>query len=263
MERKIGDIEYNKSLAKSLSILSSFDIEHPNQKVQEVSERLGINFSTASRHLAALYDLRFLDRNNNGEYYLNINILKMAGVILHSSDVYRHAKHEIDKLSRETEFHCNLGFLNDNKIFHMISVVSENTVDLNTPLGVEHPLYCSSMGLLFLSQFSNEKLNYYFENTELIAFNECTEVDKKKIIKKANKAGVNNYSIIMDEYRLGKTSIAAPIYDRKGDIVASISISGKTDDFDLKNKEMYYVKLVQDTAINISSKLGYFKTKLS
>ena len=73
------------------------------------------------------------------------------------------------------------------------------------------------------------------------------------IVKEIQK---NGYAISIEERILGSASVAAPILDYEGKVVASLSISGPTTRF-TKKKVPMLVSLVKEAAQKISVSLGY------
>ena len=66
----------------------------------------------------------------------------------------------------------------------------------------------------------------------------------------------NGHAISFEERILGSASVAAPILDYKGKVVASLSISGPTTRF-TKKKIPVLISLVKKAAQKISVSLGY------
>jgi len=64
------------------------------------------------------------------------------------------------------------------------------------------------------------------------------------------------YAVVVDELDQGAHSIAAPIRDAQGRVVAAISIAGPSHRF-TPERVQRYIQLVQQAAQEISHALGY------
>ncbi len=75
-------------------------------------------------------------------------------------------------------------------------------------------------------------------------------------MKKLAKVREQHFAEDNEEQEPGLRCIAAPIYDRFGQIIAAVSISFPTIRFDEERKD-YYVGLLHQAGKNVSEQLGY------
>lgn len=248
-----------KSISKALSILKTFTDDSPRQRVSDVASKLGLSVSTVSRHLSTMLDLGFVERNDETGYYsLGIELITLAGIALHTSDVYRHAYPEVHRLALETDLHCFLGIPFKKEIIHLISFGPEDTVDLFTPIGHHHPMFCSAIGKAMLAFMPLKEASAILKDQPLKRYAPDTIVDMNEIEKSLRKIRSQGYATISNELTAGKASIAAPIRDRNRIIVGAISISGSISQLDLAHREKELAQRVMLAADRISGKLGFF-----
>lgn len=76
LEQKPKYVSGNKSVSKTLAILSLFSEGERMLRTSEIAERLQMNISTVSRHLNTLLDGGFLQRDDaTGYYYPGMEII--------------------------------------------------------------------------------------------------------------------------------------------------------------------------------------------
>ncbi len=249
----------NKSVSRTLAILNTFTETTPYQRVTDIADKLQMNVSTVSRHLNTMLDMGFLERDDvTGRYYLGMQIIALAGIALHSSDAFRHAYPELQQLSHKLGLHCYMGVPRDLTVVHLISVCSENTTEFFMPIGHQQPMYCTAMGRVMLSQLPPKKVDSILAETTLTKYTEDTKIEPSAIKRELVKISNKGYCLLVNELAEGKYSLAAPIYNRSRELIASISVSGNLHQTDIVQEEAELSKVLLATAGKISGKLGYF-----
>ena len=248
-----------QSVEKALAILSTFSDACPHQRVTDIAEKLQLNISTVSRHLSTMLDCGFLVRDDlTGYYSLGVKIVTLAGIALHSQDVYRHAYPELLHLSQKTGLHCYLGIASGTEVIHLISIGGEETVELLTPIGYHHPMYCSAMGRAIMSQMPQDKVNSILDSDISMKYAPDTKTDRAEILKELALVKKQGYAVIINELTIGKASISSPVFNRNREPIAAISISGNIFTLNLKENEEFLSKQVRHSANKISGKMGFF-----
>ncbi len=214
-----------KSISKALAILSTFDNYSPYQRLSDISAKLGLNTSTVSRHLSTMLDCGFLERDNDtGYYHLGVQVISLAGVALHSYEVYRHAYPVLQDLSHKLGLHCYLGIPRKNEVVHLLSIGEEHTIELLTPVGYHHPMYCSGMGRAILAHIPQEEATEILRADTSMVYAPDTKTNITEIERELKKISRYGYSVIVNELTAGKASIAAPIFGKRREVVAAISM---------------------------------------
>jgi IclR family transcriptional regulator, KDG regulon repressor len=92
-------------------------------------------------------------------------------------------------------------------------------------IGKKAPIYCTASGKLLLSQFSDEKIEGILEGINFIKRTKNTIVDKESMLEEIKKIRINKYALDRIENEDGIICIAVPIFNSKGEMCATISIS--------------------------------------
>lgn len=248
-----------QSIYRALSILNTFTDNTPFQKEKDIVQKTGLSQSTVSRHLNTMLDMGFIERDNyTGLYHLGIQIVVLYGVYAHSSDLYRLAYPQLQQLSFDTKLHTFLGVPKGNQIVHMASVGAESSSELFTPTGYAHPMYACAMGRAVMAYMDNESISKLLDKEKLEQYTLETITDAKKLRQELKKVAFQGYCLLKEELTIGKSSLAAPVYDKTRKIIGAISVSGNTIDMDLDKTEKELAHKVMSVAGKISGKLGYF-----
>lgn len=251
----------NKSIGKTLAILSTFTESEPMQRTSDIANKLKLNVSTVSRHLNTLLDGGYLERDDNtGFYYPGINIVALAGATLHNRLEYRYAYPQLHKISNKYLVHGHMGIRDGIDVVHLISACCEYTEELSIPMGHRQPLYCTAMGRVILSSMSENQVNDVLKNSNLLELTPKTIIDKTAIKREVERVKKQGYSIVRDELLLDKVSIAAPLKDTTRKTIGAVSISTSVDNLKRESRQETLVKAVVYMASKISGQLGYYPT---
>ncbi len=248
-----------KSISKSLAILDSFQGVTTMQRTSDIAQKLGMNVSTASRHLNTMLDWGFLERDENtGFYYPGLKIISLAGVALQNNEVYRHCYPELQAISDEYNIHSHMGIPKGNDIVHMINNSSEQTRELMIPMGHTYPMYCSAMGRSILAYLPPNKIQDILKTSNLVMHASETKVNIEDILQTLEHVRKRGYCLILNELTERKASIAAPIYDRDRNPVASISVSASVRRLSIDEEVIELSRAITNAARRVSGKLGYY-----
>src|SRR5699024_7995225 len=122
--------------------------------------------------------------------------------------------------------------------------------------GKKNPAYCTSSGKVLLAYGDEDDLEIVLKRgLEKRAKNTITtEEQLKNELKTIKKRG---YALSRDEILEGVTSIAAPVRDYTGKVVAAITVAGPNQRIS-NNMIPVYVKKIVDASKEASERLGYF-----
>jgi len=224
--------------------------------VMQISQETGLHKSTASRLLSALYKEELVEKNpETGKYRLGLGLVNLAGAMLERLNLPQIAQPYLRALAEITQETINISVLDGAECINIESVRSPKSIRYAGQLGRRTPLHCTSTGKVLLT-FMSPKQRQEILSQSLTAYTQHTIIDPNALRKEL--AGVYNqgYAISNEEFEEGLVAIAAPIRDRSGEVIASLSISGPTYRMD-SNKLTEFTPPLLETAQNISSQLGY------
>ena len=106
------------------------------------------------------------------------------------------------------------------------SVSSKQMIRIYHHLGHRFPLHANASGKIFLSQFSKGELASYCRHHRLERYTPKTISSQENLSRELERTRRRGYSLNNEENMMGMRCFAVPIYNDKGRIVASVSISG-------------------------------------
>ena len=245
----------NKSLEKALSILECFSREKRELSATEIAKMLGLNLSSIYPLLATLSRFDYITRKENGKYSLGISLVVKGNLVISSLNLIEVARGPLQDLAHEYQGNTHLAILNNYKALIVDRALASDRVFINSIIGYEIPLYCTSLGRALLSQMTDEEIINYLSNEELRKFTPSTLTDPEKLLQEAKHARLRGYVVLDEEFTPGEVCFAAPVFDSQGKAIASVNLA-LSKLRKLQEYERYGLRIRQ-TAMQISSYLGY------
>ncbi|MBA5850793.1 IclR family transcriptional regulator [Clostridium sp. cel8] len=231
MNNNSENSNFVQSVDKALEILNAL-AEYPKGcGIAELSKQLGLNKSTIHRILSTLKNKEYVIKNDeNSKYMLGTQILYLASSLKSGIDLVNIAKPYITKLVNKIGEVAHLcipeeSFKNIIYIDKITPNYENRGINMASKIGKKAPIYCTASGKLLLSQFSDEKIEGILEGINFIKRTKNTIVDKESMLEEIKKIRINKYALDRIENEDGIICIAVPIFNSKGEMCATISIS--------------------------------------
>ena len=253
------------SVKTALNILKLFNKVNQPLSLTEICARTGLNKSTALRMVYTLNEEGFLVLSEETKKYkLGTYALQLGLSALYSLNISKIAEPLLKQLADETGFLVQMAIYENNHTIIIAKIYpltkSPFNYRLASDVGGVMPTYCTGIGLLFLSQESDEYIRNYLDEIELISYTSTTETNVDKIMERISLIRSQGYAINNGEYDEGVLSICRPIYDHTHRMIAGISLSGMREM--LYHSDFEKLKsLTQITAMKISQDMGYVENK--
>jgi len=132
-------------------------------------------------------------------------------------------------------------------------VISDEEIRWDSELGVQIPLYCTAVGRALLAPLSASERTAHLAAVPLKAVTPHTITDPARISSMLDEIAQQGYNIVMEEFALGGTGVAAPIVNVQGRPVAALNISCVTSRF--HDKRAKVISAVMEGAHTISRSL--------
>ena len=242
-----------------LQILQLFTIETPVWGITEIANALQMNKSTVSRLVTDLTAEGFLQKERK-KYSLGFSLLSISGVITSHLEIHRESKDILKKLVSELEETAHIAILEGNEITYIHKIDCSNPVQLLSSIGKKNPATCTSAGKILLA-YKNKKMIDSFIGEELPRMGPNSVTDPKLLKYQLTQIKKQGYAICFDEMEKNAVSIAAPVRDYTGEVVAAVSVVGTRDRIQ-DHKLSSFTEVIMKAANEVSMRLGYIPALL-
>jgi DNA-binding IclR family transcriptional regulator len=206
-------------------LLKQFLSREEELGVSELARRLGLGKSTVHRLLTTLAAEGLIERvPTSGAYRLGIVMFELGEVVKVHLDLHAAAGPVLAQLREQTHESCQVGVLDGLDVVYIDRLESAHTLRLMTETGRRVPAHATSSGKVLLAALAEPDLDELLDGVALPALTSHTLADPGRLRAELERVRRLGYASAVNERELGVASIAAPIRDRVGNVVAAISI---------------------------------------
>jgi len=247
-----------QSLERALTILNKLS-EYPDGiQITRLAEQIGLTKGTLHRLLSTLSNMNYVVKDEETDKYkLGLQVLFLSRNLLNQSNIVTIAKPFLEKLVQEVNETVHLCIEDRGEVIYIDKIESNQTIRMYSRIGSRAPMYRTAVGKILLSDMSPDKFEDIVSNITFIPKTPTTITSKEELIKEIETVRVQGYALDNAENEEVLRCIASPIYDHKGKIIASFSISGPNNrvTMDLINHTL--IDKMKQYSIAISRNLGY------
>jgi IclR family pca regulon transcriptional regulator len=231
-----GDPNFMASLARGLQVIRAFSEFRSNLTISQVSQATGIPRAAARRCLYTLKVLGYVDEVDR-RFSLRPQVLTLGHAYLSSTPLAVVAQPYLDAVSQTVHESCSAAILDGDDIVYICRSAEKRILSISLLVGTRLPAYCTALGQVLLAQLPSEELEAYLARVKLVGRtdNTITSVTKlRKVIAQVRKA---DFALLDQELEVGLRSIAVPVRDARGSVVAAINVGTHASRFSLAELE--------------------------
>ncbi|HVR77307.1 MAG TPA: IclR family transcriptional regulator C-terminal domain-containing protein [Acidimicrobiia bacterium] len=217
--------DFIQSLERGLAVMNSFSRDRRIQTLSEVAEMTGLTRATARRVLLTLAELGYVHQSSRS-FSLTPKVLDLGYSYLSSLQIVELAQHPMERLVEEVRESSSMSVLDGSEIVYVARVPTKRIMTISLALGSRLPAYPTSMGRVLLGGLSDQEIDDYLEKTQFEQLTPHTITDPVELRKVIEVVRTEGYALVDQELEEGVRSIAAPITNGRGKVLAAMNISG-------------------------------------
>jgi DNA-binding IclR family transcriptional regulator len=223
--------------------------------VTEVAERASLPKSTAARLLASLSREGAVEQvPGDSRYRLGGRLATLAAGVLPTRSLARLARPSLEDLAEEVGEAAGLSVPDGDLVHYIDQVQTPNPVSVRDWTGSRLPMHAVSSGQVLLAFRQPVALERYLERP-LERFTERTVVAADVLRERLRDVRRDGYAWAREEFDTGISSVAAPIADASGEVVAAVHLHGPSYRFPSAGTEAAVAERVVAAAAHIASSL--------
>lgn len=247
-----------QSVVRACDILRVFSVDRPILGVAEIAALLKLNRTTVHRLLVTLESCGMVRRDpHTQKYMVGALVLQLSNVFLHQSDVRSTGLPIITTLRDTTNQTAALHIQEEVSRITIAQAESRQDLRVTYPdLGEPIPLHLGAPGKVILANLSLTEIEHYLNVVPLTQTTPKSPASRQHLSDELDRIRARGHAITHEERRSGVVSIAAPIFDAAGRVIASVNISAPVQRISDEQKERF-VPFVVEAAREISRALGH------
>lgn len=214
-----------RALARGLDVISAMTDARAGLSLSEVASRVELDRATARRILMTFEALGYV-RSADRRFHLTPKILTLGYAYLSSTPVLDLAKPYLSQAAADVGGSCSICVIDGDQLMYLAraSAVRRNLSQL-VEIGTHLPLYATSAGKILLASIGEEALEAYLGRVKLVPFTSRTITDVDVLRDAIYVAGRNGWAASDQEQEDGVRSVAIPLRNGAGAVVAALNAS--------------------------------------
>jgi IclR family pca regulon transcriptional regulator len=218
------DGDFVQSLERGLAVIRAFDADHPKLSLSEVAASTGLSRAAARRFLHTLVRLGYM-RTDGSKFSLRPKILELGYAYLSSLTLPEVAMPHLEELVAQVHESSSVCELDGEDVVYIARVPTKRIMTVTISVGTRFPAYATSMGRVLLAAQPEAWLDEYLSTVRLRGLTEHTITHPLALRRELAAIAERGWSLVDQELEEGLRSLAVPIRDADGKVIAAMNIS--------------------------------------
>src|SRR5262245_8400090 len=249
-----NEAEHITSLERGLSVLRAFSKDRPEMTLSQVATETRLSAATARRCLHTLVNLGYAAQRGK-LFVLRPAVVAFASAYLDSMNLEQIVRPYLQEVRDKTGDSASLAVLSEADILYLVHVSTNRMVRVPCTVSTRFPAYATSLGRVLLAFQPKDALDEYFRKTRFAARTEKTVTSKSALRNLLIRAREERYAAIQDELDYGIVSVAVPIFNASGEILAAVNCSTSTARTDKEQMTTSRLPVLREAARSIEIEL--------
>ncbi|MES2186758.1 MAG: IclR family transcriptional regulator C-terminal domain-containing protein [Pseudomonadota bacterium] len=214
---------YVQSFARGLAVIRSFNADAPRQTITQVAAAADLTRAGARRVLLTLHTLGYAETDGR-LFWLTPRILDLGFSYLSSLPLWHLSEPIVEALVAKVKDSSSIAVLDGPDIVYVLRVPTRKVMRVTLGAGSRLPAFCTSLGRVLLSGLEDAALESMLAHTPLEQQTDRTVTDPAALLVMVRAVRKQGWALVDRELEEGLVSVAAPITDRAGRVVAALNV---------------------------------------
>lgn len=228
--RRDGDThEISLTASRALRVMAAFDEDLPELGVSDIARRLGLSRTVVQRLVHTLEAHGFLEQDEaSRRYRIGVQAFRTGNLFALGRRFEEAARPEMEALAGRTGFTAYLSVLRGDEMVMTAAVEGSGPIRYYARVGQCLPLHSSATGKVALAHLGPARAGEFLARTGLRRITAQTVTDRRALLAQVAVVRARGYSVNWEENTPGVASVAAPVLDSRGALLAVVSVAFAT-----------------------------------
>ncbi|MEY9992031.1 IclR family pca regulon transcriptional regulator [Streptomyces sp. V4I8] len=215
--------EFVESLARGLTVLTAFGAGRAELTLTDVARATGLARATARRALITYEHLGLVRQSGNRGFALTPRVLSLGYPPLSRTSLAHIATPHLAELAERVHESASLAVLTPSgeEIQYTARAATSRVMSVNVTVGTRLPAYATSLGRVLLADLPPGE-RQLGDPTPLTPRTTTDPAALRAALEDVRKRG---YALVDEELEAGLRSVAVPVRDRTGRVVAAVNVA--------------------------------------
>lgn len=250
--RRDGNPDFIEALARGLDVLCAFRPGRPVMTLSEVATAAGLARPTARRILITLDQLGYV-RNGERGFSLTPRVLDLGMAYIGSVNLWDLARPHLEDLVARTNESCSIAQLDGSDIVYVARVAVPKLVTLAVTIGTRFPAVQTSLGKVLLAALTPGELDRALAEPSRSGVEPRWRPARDEVDAQLREVRTKGWAATDQQLALGIRSVAAPIRDGDGRVVAAVNVNAHAAETSMETLTGHHLPLLLEAAAAIGS----------
>lgn len=242
-----------EAVGRALNVLETL-AEKPGLGVTALAMEMGLTKSIVFRLLQTLEEAGYVQREGERAIFsLGYRVALLGERVGRDGALLHVAPPIMDELRDETGENVNLVIREGGHALALATREGLHAIRIFAQTGRKGPLHAGGASMLLLA-YAEPAIRDKVLSSDLQNYTNYTITDPEQLLKILQRIRANGYNVALNDLDDGAFSIAAPVFNAAGEVVAGLSIAGASVRLNEPRRDSY-IDAVRAAAQKISAKL--------
>ncbi|RFC73273.1 IclR family transcriptional regulator C-terminal domain-containing protein [Streptomyces sp. AcE210] len=224
--------DFVESLARGLAVLTVFGPDRAELNLTDIAAATGLARATARRALITLEHLGYVASRGRG-FRLTPRVLALGFPPLSHLTLAEIATPHMRALSDRLHDSVSLTVLDGDDIRYTARVATSRVMSVNISVGTRFPAYATSMGRVLLADLVPAERAAFLARADLAPLTPRTVTGADRLGALLDDVRHRGHALVDGELEEGLRSVAVPVRDLAGRVVAAVNVATHSSRRDL------------------------------
>ncbi|HEX4811474.1 MAG TPA: IclR family transcriptional regulator C-terminal domain-containing protein [Nonomuraea sp.] len=251
--------DFIEALARGLDVIRAFPPGRRVMSLTEVATATGLARPTARRILLTLQELGYASSEPGG-YALTPRVLELGVSYVRSMGLWEVARPHMERLVEQTRESCSIAQLDGSDIVYVARVAVPKIVTLSVQIGTRFPALQTSLGKVLLAALPPGEVDRVLAEPSRSGVEPRWRPDVAERDAALREVRAKGWALTDEELALGIRSVAAPLRDGLGNVIAAINVNAHAAETSVEHLAEHHLPLLLKTASAIGADWSVYET---
>ena len=222
-EPPVRDTAFVQSLERGLAVIRALSTPDP-QTLSDVARTTGLSRAAARRFLLTLDRLGYVSQRD-GRFALTPQVLALGYAFLSSLTLPEVAQPHLARLVEQVHESSSVSVLDGRDVVYVARVPTRRIMTVSINVGTRFPAHATSMGRVLLAGLPPDERAAALDAVALEPITPETITARAALEAEIDRVAAQGYALVDQELEVGLRSIAVPVHDPAGMVVAAMNLS--------------------------------------
>ena len=251
-----GDPNFMTSLARGLLVIQGFSRQSLHLSISQLSKRTGLSRASVRRCLHTLSKLGFAGSDDRRKFYLLPRVLELGRSYLSSVPLATVAQPVLERLSQILHESCSIALLDGIDIIYVARANMTRILAIDPGVGTRLPAFCTSIGRVLLANLPPKEMEARLSRIEFARYTDRPLASIEQMRQVLRSVRRDGYAIVDQELELGLRSMAVPVQNHMGRVVAAINVGAHGQRVSVQDMQTRFLPYLRAAAQELCLLLG-------